>query len=54
MVQPDFVTLGQAFGAHAVRVADVDAVGPVIVTALSASGPTIIEVELSIEPPYLG
>ena len=54
MVQPDFVALGRAFGARAVRVARVSDVGPAVAEALGASGPTVIEVELSIEPPYLG
>jgi thiamine pyrophosphate-dependent acetolactate synthase large subunit-like protein len=54
MVQPDFVALGRAFGARAVRVDHVLDVGPAIEEALQVSGPTVIEVELAIEPPYLG
>jgi 5-guanidino-2-oxopentanoate decarboxylase len=43
---PEFVALGRAYGAHALRVESAAALGAALTAALGAPGPTLIEVHL--------
>jgi len=51
LTNPDFVALARAFGAHAERV-EAQRLGPAIQRALGADGPTVVEVPVSIDPPW--
>ena len=48
LVNPDFVALGKAFGAEAVRVERLDGIGPAIEAALESEKPTLIEVPVKL------
>jgi acetolactate synthase-1/2/3 large subunit len=52
LANPDFVALGRAFGAASERVPDVNALGPAIQTALTRPGPTLLELQVSVLPPW--
>ncbi len=48
---PDFVRLGEAFGAHATRADSPEALQRAVATALAADRPTLIEVQAQLPPP---
>jgi thiamine pyrophosphate-dependent acetolactate synthase large subunit-like protein len=52
LANPDFPALARAFGARGERVAGVDSLGPALKTALAADGPTILELRMTIDPPW--
>jgi thiamine pyrophosphate-dependent acetolactate synthase large subunit-like protein len=52
LANPDFPALARAFGAHGERLANVDALPAAIERALAASGPTVLELRMTIEPPW--
>ena len=52
LTNPDFPALARAFGAHGERVAGVAALGAAISRALAADGPTVLELRMTIEPPW--
>ena len=52
LANPDFVALGHAFGAASERVLDVNALGPAIRTALTRPGPTLLELQVGVLPPW--
>jgi acetolactate synthase-1/2/3 large subunit len=52
LANPDFPALARAFGAHGERVAGVDALGPAIARGLAAAGPTLLELRMTIDPPW--
>jgi thiamine pyrophosphate-dependent acetolactate synthase large subunit-like protein len=52
LANPDFMALARAFGARGERVARIDGLPAALQTAFQADGPTIIEVPLSIDPPW--
>lgn len=52
LANPDFPALARAFGARGERVAGVDSLGPAIKTALAADGPTVLELRITIDPPW--
>jgi len=52
LANPDFPALARAFGARGERVAGVDTLGAAIKTALAADGPTLLELRMTIEPPW--
>ena len=54
LVQPHFVAFARSMGARALRVRATTDVGPAIAAALEEALPTVIEVPLGIEPPYMG
>jgi acetolactate synthase I/II/III large subunit len=51
---PDFVALARAFGARAERVEKVAALPAVLAAAFGAAGPTVVELQAAIEPPWDG
>jgi len=51
LANPDFVALARAFGAHGERV-EARRLGPAIQRALGADGPTVVEVPVSVDPPW--
>ena len=46
LANPDFVMFAKSFGLEATRVTDYDAFGKALTNALTANGPTVIEVFL--------
>jgi len=52
LTNPDFPALARAFGARGERVANVDALGGAIETALAADGPTVLELRMTVDPPW--
>ncbi len=50
VTNPDFVRLGEAFGARAVRLGRLEDLGPVLERALGADGPTLVEVVPPVAP----
>ena len=44
LLPPDFVALAKAFGAHGIRIEDLDKVGSAIEEALDRNGPVLIEI----------
>ncbi len=52
LANPDFVALAHAFGARGERVAGVDALGAAIARAFTADGPTVLELRMTIAPPW--
>ncbi len=52
LTNPDFPALARAFGTRGERVASVDALGAAIARALAADGPTVLELRMTIEPPW--
>jgi thiamine pyrophosphate-dependent acetolactate synthase large subunit-like protein len=52
LTNPDFAALARAFGARGERVAGVDALGSALETALAADGPTVLELRMTVDPPW--
>ena len=52
LTNPDFPALARAFGARGERVADIDALGGALTTALAADGPTVLELKMPVDPPW--
>ncbi len=52
LANPDFPALAQAFGARGERVEGVDALGAALARALTADGPTVLELPIAIDPPW--
>ena len=52
LANPDFPALARAFGARGERVAGVDALGAALTTALAADGPTVLELRMTVDPPW--
>jgi acetolactate synthase-1/2/3 large subunit len=52
LVNPDFAALARAFGARGERLPEVDALPDAIDRALGADGPTVLELRMTIEPPW--
>jgi acetolactate synthase-1/2/3 large subunit len=52
LTNPDFVALAQAFGARGERVPGVDALADAVPRALAADRPTLLELRMSLEPPW--
>jgi len=49
---PDFPALARAFGARGERLAGIDGLPDAISRALAADGPTLLELRMTIEPPW--
>jgi acetolactate synthase-1/2/3 large subunit len=49
---PDFPALARAFGAHGERLRDVEALPPAVARAIAASAPTVLELSMTIDPPW--
>jgi acetolactate synthase-1/2/3 large subunit len=52
LTNPDFPALAHAFGCRGERVAAPDAVGGALARALDADGPTVLELRLTVDPPW--
>ncbi len=52
LTNPDFVALAHAFGAGGERLAALDALPEAVARALAADGPSLLELRLSLEPPW--
>jgi thiamine pyrophosphate-dependent acetolactate synthase large subunit-like protein len=52
LTNPDFPALARAFGARGERVATIDALPDAISRGLAADGPTLLELRMTIEPPW--
>jgi len=52
LANPDFPALARAFGARGERLAGVEALPEAIGRALAADGPTLLELRMTIEPPW--
>jgi acetolactate synthase-1/2/3 large subunit len=52
LTNPDFPALARAFGARGERVASVEALAGAVARALEADGPTLLEVRMTLEPPW--
>jgi acetolactate synthase-1/2/3 large subunit len=52
LVNPDFVQLAHAFGARGVKVKGLDDLGDAIRAGLVAAGPTLVELNLVLDPPW--
>ena len=52
LANPDFVALAQAFGARGVRVKSLDDLADAIRAGFGAGGPTLIEINVVIDPPW--
>ena len=52
LANPDFVALARAFGARGVKVAGLDDLGDAIRAGFAADGPTLVELNLVIDPPW--
>jgi acetolactate synthase-1/2/3 large subunit len=52
LANPDFVALAHAFGARGVKVKGLDDLGDAIRAGFAASGPTLIEINMVIDPPW--
>jgi len=52
LTNPDFPALARAFGARGERVDGVESLGAAIRSALAAEGPTVLELPMTIEPPW--
>ncbi len=52
LANPDFPALARAFGARGERVPGVDALPAAIGKALAADGPTVLELRMTIDPPW--
>ena len=52
LANPDFPALARAFGARGERVDGVDALGAALTTALAADGPTVLELRMTVDPPW--
>jgi acetolactate synthase-1/2/3 large subunit len=52
LANPDFVRLAEAFGARGVRVKGLDDLGDALRAGFAADGPTLVELNLVIDPPW--
>jgi acetolactate synthase-1/2/3 large subunit len=52
LANPDFVALARAFGARGVKAAGLDDLGDAIRAGFAADGPTLVELNLVIDPPW--
>ena len=52
LVNPDFPALARAFGAHGERLPNLDALPRAIERAITADGPTLLELRMAIQPPW--
>jgi thiamine pyrophosphate-dependent acetolactate synthase large subunit-like protein len=52
LANPDFVKLAHAFGARGVKVKGLDDLGDAIRAGFAADGPTLVELNMVIEPPW--
>ena len=52
LANPDFVALARAFGAAGARIADLDDLAPALAAALGQAGPTLLELRMSVLPPW--
>jgi thiamine pyrophosphate-dependent acetolactate synthase large subunit-like protein len=52
LANPDFPALARAFGARGERVPSTAALGTAIPNALAADGPTVLELPITIDPPW--
>ena len=52
LANPDFPALARAFGARGERVAGVESLPDAIARALAADGPVVLELRISIDPPW--
>ena len=52
LANPDFVALARAFGAEGHRVDGLDALGPALGKAFGREGPTVLELPMSVLPPW--
>src|SRR5438034_579580 len=52
LTNPDFPALARAFGARGERLAGIDALPDAIGRALAGDGPTLLELRMTIEPPW--
>ena len=52
LTNPDFVALARAFGGRGERVPAVDDLADAMARALAADGPTLLELRMSLEPPW--
>jgi len=52
LANPDFPALAQAFGARGERVDGIDTLGAALRTALTAGGPTVLELRMTVDPPW--
>jgi acetolactate synthase-1/2/3 large subunit len=52
LVNPDFVQLAHAFGARGVKVKGLDDLGDAIRAGFAADGPTLVELNLVLDPPW--
>lgn len=51
LVNPDFVALGEAFGAHAMRLSEVTQLDAALEEAFSNDGPTLVEIPVGLTSP---
>jgi len=49
---PDFPALARAFGARGERLSGVDALPSALARAFKADGPTVLELPMTIDPPW--
>jgi len=52
LANPDFPALARAFGARGEPIASVDALGAAIGRALEPDRPTVLELRMTIDPPW--
>jgi acetolactate synthase-1/2/3 large subunit len=52
LANPDFVALAHAFGARGVKVKGLDDLGDAIRAGFAAPGPTLVEINMVIDPPW--
>ena len=52
LTNPDFPALARAFGARGERLAGVAALSGALETALAADGPTVLELRMTVDPPW--
>jgi acetolactate synthase-1/2/3 large subunit len=52
LVNPDFPALARAFGCRGERLADAGALPAALHAAFAASGPSVLELPLAVDPPW--
>jgi len=52
LANPDFPALARAFGARGERLARVDGLASSLQAALAADGPTVLELRMTVDPPW--
>jgi thiamine pyrophosphate-dependent acetolactate synthase large subunit-like protein len=52
LANPDFVRLAHAFGARGVKVKGLDDLGGTLRAGFAADGPTLVELNMVIDPPW--